>query len=98
MARRWWRTGVTELRHALSRRTLAAAAADYVPELTARDFNGGFAGVRAQAVARDGSLVDDFVVSETERALHVRNAPSPAATSALALARVIVDRVTAALD
>jgi L-2-hydroxyglutarate oxidase len=93
MARRWWRTGVTELRHAVSRRALAAAAADYVPELTARDFGGGFAGVRAQAVARDGSLVDDFVVSETERALHVRNAPSPAATSSLALARLIADRV-----
>jgi (S)-2-hydroxyglutarate dehydrogenase len=98
MARRWWRTGVTELRHALSRRTLAAAAADYVPELTAQDFDGGFAGVRAQAVARDGSLVDDFVVSETERALHVRNAPSPAATSSLALARLIADRAEPGLD
>jgi (S)-2-hydroxyglutarate dehydrogenase len=98
MARRWWRTGVTELRHALSRRTLAAAAADYVPELTARDFNGGFAGVRAQAVGRDGSLVDDFVVSETERALHVRNAPSPAATSSLALARLIANRAEPGLD
>jgi (S)-2-hydroxyglutarate dehydrogenase len=98
MARRWWRTGVTELRHALSRRALAAAAADYVPELKASDFDGGFAGVRAQAVARDGSLVDDFVVSETERALHVRNAPSPAATSSLALARLIADRAEPGLD
>jgi 2-hydroxyglutarate dehydrogenase len=98
MARRWWRTGVTELRHALSRRTLAAAAADYVPEVKAEDFDGGFAGVRAQAVARDGSLVDDFVVSETERALHVRNAPSPAATSSLALARLICDRAEPGLD
>jgi (S)-2-hydroxyglutarate dehydrogenase len=98
MARRWWRTGVTELRHALSRRTLAAAAADYVPELTAQDFDGGFAGVRAQAVARDGGLVDDFVVSETERALHVRNAPSPAATSSLALARLIADRAEPGLE
>ena len=83
MARRWWRTGVSELRHALSRRSLAAAAAQYVPELGRDDFDGGFAGVRAQALGRDGRLVDDFVVSETERALHVRNAPSPAATSAL---------------
>ena len=77
MARRWWRTGVTELQHALSRRALAAAAAEYVPGIDRSDFNGGFAGIRAQAVARDGGLVDDFVVSETERALHVRNAPSP---------------------
>jgi L-2-hydroxyglutarate oxidase LhgO len=49
--------------------------------------------VRAQAVGRDGSLVDDFVVHQTERALHVRNAPSPAATSALSLARLIADKV-----
>ena len=51
----------------------------------------GPAGVRAQALARDGSLVDDFVVHRTERAVHVRNAPSPAATSSLALARLIAD-------
>ena len=73
---------------------LAADAARYVPELTVDDVVDGPAGVRAQALGRDGSLVDDFVVSETERALHVRNAPSPAATSALALARLIADRVT----
>jgi (S)-2-hydroxyglutarate dehydrogenase len=98
MARRWWRTGVTEIRHAVSRRALAAAAAEYVPEIGPADFNGGFAGVRAQALARDGRLVDDFVVSETERALHVRNAPSPAATSSFALARLIADRAEPGLD
>jgi 2-hydroxyglutarate dehydrogenase len=92
MFRRWWRTGVTELHHAVSRRTLARAAADYVPDLTPDDFTRGFAGVRAQALSRDGKLVDDFVLSETERALHVRNAPSPAGTSALAIARLIADR------
>ena len=98
MARRWWRTGWTEIRHALSRRALAAAAAEYVPELRPRDLRGGFAGLRAQAVGRDGKLVDDFVVSQTERALHVRNAPSPAATSAFALARLISDRAEPGLD
>jgi 2-hydroxyglutarate dehydrogenase len=92
MALKWWRTGITEIRHRLSQRTLARAAADYVPELGPGDFDGGFAGKRAQALARDGKLVDDFVVSETERALHVRNAPSPAATSSFALARLIADR------
>ncbi len=92
MARRWWRTGVTEVRHAVSRRTLAEAAAEYVPGIRANDLERGFAGVRAQAVGRDGALVDDFIVSETERALHVRNAPSPAATSSLALAQLIADR------
>jgi 2-hydroxyglutarate dehydrogenase len=92
MARRWWRTGITEMRHAVSRRSLARAAAEYVPGLQARDFEPYFSGVRAQALGRDGALVDDFVVSETERALHVRNAPSPAATSSLALAGLIADR------
>ena len=92
VARRWWRTGVSELRHAVSPRSLAAAAAAYVPELRADDLEGGFAGVRAQAVGRDGKLIDDFVFSETERALHVRNAPSPAATSAFAIARLIAER------
>jgi 2-hydroxyglutarate dehydrogenase len=93
MARRWWRTGVTEISHALSRRSLARAAADYVPEIEPADLEPGFAGVRAQALTRDGRLVDDFVLSDTERALHVRNAPSPAATSSLAIARMIADRV-----
>ena len=95
MAARWWRTGLTEIRHAVSRRALAASAARYVPELRPGDFDGGFAGVRAQALGRDGTLLDDFVVSRTERAVHVRNAPSPAATSALALARLIADEAEA---
>ena len=87
MALKWWRTGITEMRHAASKRTLRPRPRrDYVPELRPGDFDGGFAGMRAQALGRDGKLVDDFVVSETERALHVRNAPSPAATSSLALA------------
>jgi len=98
MARRWWRTGATELRPALSRRALAAAAADYVPELRPTDFRGGFAGLRAQALGRDGKLLDDFIVSETDRALHIRNAPSPAATASLALARLIADRAEPGLD
>jgi (S)-2-hydroxyglutarate dehydrogenase len=98
MGMKWWRTGISEIRHRVSKRTLARAAADYVPELGPGDFNGGFAGKRAQALGRDGKLVDDFVVSETDRALHVRNAPSPAATSSLALARLIADRAEPGLD
>jgi (S)-2-hydroxyglutarate dehydrogenase len=93
MARRWWRIGLTELRRAASRRAFAREAARYVPELEPGDLSHGFAGIRAQALGRDGTLVDDFVISQTERALHVRNAPSPAATSSLALARLIVDRL-----
>ena len=93
MVRRWWRTGLTELHHALSHKALVRDGARYLPELKPDDVLPGPAGVRAQALGRDGSLVDDFVVSETERALHVRNAPSPAATSSLALARLIADRI-----
>jgi 2-hydroxyglutarate dehydrogenase len=92
MMRRFWRTGLTEMRHAASRRALVAAAAEFVPGLTVDDVEDGPAGVRAQALGRDGRLVDDFVFSETERALHVRNAPSPAATSSLAIARIVADR------
>lgn len=98
MARRWWRTGATELAHALSTRRFAREAAGYVPALEPDDFSPWYAGIRAQAVARDGRPVDDFVISETERALHVRNAPSPAATSCLALARLIADRAEPGLD
>jgi L-2-hydroxyglutarate oxidase LhgO len=80
---------------AAGRRLFARAAARYVPELTATAFEPAFSGVRAQAVGRDGALIDDFVFSRAERTLHVRNAPSPAATSALAIARVVADEVSA---
>ena len=93
MARRWWRTGLQELRHAVSRRALVRDAARYIPELRREDVLPGPAGVRAQALGRDGRLIDDFVVSETRNALHVRNAPSPAATASLALAELIADRI-----
>lgn len=92
MARRWWRTGLGEAHRAASHAAFAAAAARYVPEIAPGDLVPAFAGVRAQAVARDGRLVDDFLLSATPRAIHVRNAPSPAATSALALACLIVDQ------
>ncbi len=98
MARRWWRTGIAELRHAASRAALARAAARFVPALRPDDVEPAFAGVRAQALARDGSLLDDFVFSQTPRALHVRNAPSPGATSALAIAATIADRAERAFS
>ncbi|MEA2194541.1 MAG: (S)-2-hydroxyglutarate dehydrogenase [Solirubrobacteraceae bacterium] len=92
MLRRWWRTGLTEAHLAASPAAFAAAAARYVPGIQAGDLRPAFAGVRAQAVGRDGRLIDDFALSCTPRAIHVRNAPSPAATSALALAALIADR------
>ena len=93
MARRQWRTGLQELRRAASRRSFAAEARRLVPELEPADVRRGPVGIRAQALGRDGRLVDDFVVHRTERAVHVRNAPSPAATSALALAALIADEL-----
>jgi len=92
MARRWWRTGLSEMGYAANRAAFVRAAQRYVPELQPADVLPGPSGIRAQALARDGALVDDFVISHTGRALHVRNAPSPAATSSLAIARLIADR------
>ena len=98
MARRWWRTGATEIVDAISRRTLVAKAREYVPELRMEDVQPpSGAGIRAQAVALDGTLLDDFVFASTPRALHVCNAPSPAATASLALAEHIVDEVERAV-
>jgi len=95
MAARWWRTGLHEIHLAASRRAFAAHAARYVPSVRAEDLLPAFGGLRAQAVGRNGKLVDDFVLSYTPRAVHVRNAPSPAATSSLALAARIADAVQA---
>jgi L-2-hydroxyglutarate oxidase len=92
LAGRFWRTGLAELRHAASRRAFVAELRRFVPELDPADVLPGPSGVRAQAVDRDGRLVDDFVVHRTEHALHVRNAPSPAATSSLALAKLIAEQ------
>jgi L-2-hydroxyglutarate oxidase len=88
---RSWRAAATELHRAAIRSVFVEAAARYVPELSVADTLTSFAGVRAQAVTRRGELVDDFVFSRTPRALHVRNAPSPAATSSLAIARHVAD-------
>jgi L-2-hydroxyglutarate oxidase LhgO len=91
--RNHWRAGVRELRTSLSTRAFIAAARAYVPDLTVRDVRRAPAGVRAQAVDRDGSLVDDFRINRLGAVVAVRNAPSPAATSSLAIAEHIVDHV-----
>jgi len=91
-----WRAGLQEIHHAASRRAFVAEAARFVPALKGVKARPGPAGIRAQALGRDGKLVDDFVVHRTERAIHVRNAPSPAATSSLALARLVADELEAA--
>ncbi|MET8004576.1 L-2-hydroxyglutarate oxidase [Nonomuraea glycinis] len=95
MARRHWRTGVKEVYGSLVKGAFLDAARRYVPELTAADLRRAEGGVRAQAVARDGGLVDDFAVDVQGRVVLVRNAPSPAATSSLAIARHIAGIVPA---
>jgi L-2-hydroxyglutarate oxidase len=95
MAKKFWRTGITEMSFAARKKTFIDACATYVPALTPSDVEPGPAGLRAQAIARDGRLLDDFAFADTPGALHVRNAPSPAATSSLAIARVIADRLEA---
>ncbi len=92
MLRRYWPAGLGELRRSASRAALVAAAARLVPALSVADVEPGFAGVRAQALARDGRLLDDFAFSASERALHVRNAPSPAATASLAIAKHVCEQ------
>ena len=89
-ARAHWRTGAAEMRGSLSRRAFVAAARRYVPELRVADVLPGPSGVRAQALDRDGSLVDDFRIGRAGNVVWVRNAPSPAATSSLAIAEHIV--------
>ena len=93
LVRRWWRTGVTELGHAASRRLLVREAARYVPAIGPGDVRPGPAGIRAQALGRDGALVDDFLLARTGRAVHVLNAPSPAATASLAIGELIASEV-----
>jgi (S)-2-hydroxyglutarate dehydrogenase len=91
---RFWKTALNEIHMAVSRKDFVRACSVYLPALRRMKLEPvGQAGVRAQAVARDGTLVDDFVISETPGATHLRNAPSPAATSSLALAREVVDRL-----
>jgi L-2-hydroxyglutarate oxidase LhgO len=94
LARKYWRTGIDEIRMATSKRAYVRAAAEYVPSLTRQSIDTSFhSGVRAQALGRSGELIDDFAISRTGAVSHVRNAPSPAATSAFALARELVDRI-----
>ena len=85
--RRYWRAGISETARSLSKRRFVAALQRFVPEVRAADLVPAAAGVRAQAVSRDGRLVDDFLIVEGPRMVHVLNAPSPAATAALAIGR-----------
>ena len=87
-------TGVREIASAGSRRLVVGDLRRYVPAIGLDDVEPGPAGVRAQAVGRDGALLDDFAFAETAHALHVVNAPSPAATASLAIAELVADRLS----
>ena len=91
LATKFWRTGLDELYRDVSKAAFLASLQRYMPELTMDDMVVGPSGVRAQALAPDGSLVDDFIVDRQGDTLHVRNAPSPAATSSLAIGKLIAD-------
>ncbi|MGI9649505.1 MAG: L-2-hydroxyglutarate oxidase [Acidimicrobiia bacterium] len=88
-----WRSGLSELARSVSKRLFTRAVQRLVPDLQAEDFVGGHSGVRAQALTPDGQLADDFVISSTENAVHVLNAPSPGATSSLAIGRSLAATV-----
>ncbi len=95
LARRHLRTGLAEVRRSLSRRRFAADLAQLVPAIRVDDLVPAPAGVRAQAIGRDGALLDDFRLLHRPGQVHVLNAPSPAATSSLEIARWIVDGLPA---
>jgi L-2-hydroxyglutarate oxidase len=87
------RTGLRELRNSLFKRGYLEQCRRYCPELTLADLRPREAGIRAQAVLRDGTLVHDFMIERTERSVHLLNAPSPAATSAMPIAEHLVDQL-----
>jgi L-2-hydroxyglutarate oxidase len=93
LGRRHYRYGVTEVRRSLSTALFVSSLARLVPAITAGDVVRAGAGVRAQAVRPDGALVDDFLIVRRAHQVHVLNAPSPAATGALAIARHVVGQL-----
>jgi L-2-hydroxyglutarate oxidase len=95
LARKHLGYGLTEVRRSLSRKRFADSLARLVPAVTGEDIVPAGAGVRAQAIAPDGSLVDDFLIVQARRQVHVLNAPSPAATSSLEIAKHIVAQLHA---
>ncbi len=93
LAAKYWRTGAGEMWRSVSKRAFVRALQRLVPEIRPAHLDPAPAGVRAQALARDGSLVDDFLIEESDRVVNVLNAPSPAATSSLRIGNLIVDRL-----
>ncbi|WP_094509084.1 L-2-hydroxyglutarate oxidase [Brucella thiophenivorans] len=97
LARAHWRTGLDEFSNSISRKRYLEMCQKYCPSLTMADMTKPGAGIRAQAVMEDGTLLQDFLFMQTERQLHVCNAPSPAATSSIPIGREIVERLETVL-
>ncbi|MEI6046428.1 MAG: L-2-hydroxyglutarate oxidase [Chloroflexota bacterium] len=93
MARKYWKMGLHEMYRDYIKAAYVKELQRYMPELAGSDLLPGPSGVRAQALAADGRLVDDFLIQHGEHIAHVQNAPSPAATSSLVIARMIADEV-----
>ena len=93
LAARYWRTGLGELWRSFSKRAFVKALQRLLPDIRAEHLEPAPAGVRAQAVAPDGSMVDDFVIRDSDRVINVANAPSPAATAALHIGKRIVGQL-----
>jgi (S)-2-hydroxyglutarate dehydrogenase len=91
LAARYWKMGLTEMYRDYVKAAYVTELQRYIPVLQSKDIIPGPSGVRAQAIARDGKLIDDFRIQYGENIVHVVNAPSPAATSSIILARMIVD-------
>ncbi|MFC4871987.1 L-2-hydroxyglutarate oxidase [Negadavirga shengliensis] len=89
VASKYWKTGLGEYRRSFSKKAFAAALQELIPDIQESDLVDGGAGVRAQACDKEGGLLDDFVIQERKGAIHVINAPSPAATSALSIGDTI---------
>lgn len=98
LALRYWRSGWQEMIRSYSKTRFARALQKLIPEIDRDDLVPGGSGVRAQALAKDGSLLDDFVILRTKQMLHVLNAPSPAATSSLAIAEYLVQAMAGSLE
>jgi (S)-2-hydroxyglutarate dehydrogenase len=93
MAAKYWRMGMGEMWRSVSKRAFVKALKRLLPEIEADHLEPAPAGVRAQAVSRDGSLVDDFLIQEADRVINVGNAPSPAATASLNIGKLIAERL-----
>jgi L-2-hydroxyglutarate oxidase len=93
LAAKFWKTGLGEMWRSASKAAFVRALQRLVPEIRAEHLHAAPAGIRAQAVAPDGSMVDDFLIQEADRVINVNNAPSPAATASLNIGKTIVERL-----